>query len=251
VDGYAAARTPAAVKTRLHMFVADLLLDAGQYRQAGAHLTQARRLTVDSIVDREASARLTGLALVPLASVVDVEAEIARGAQRARGSAYYQRLVDNLLLLKILLAQQDVGGSSLFLAAEVARDSLRARPLARDLFVQVATTRAGAPIAAKAWLAAADVAPDSATAYREVVRTRYTNSPYALPRGDSVPDQIAYARTEDALKRAWDLGIRVLTDSLRVAQSRAGVVQPDSLRDTAALRRANTPPPGTTGGPPQ
>ena len=250
VNAYAQAKTPAAVKTRLHMFAADLLIGAGRDREASEHLLQARRLTVDSLVDREASARLTGLGLAALPSLVDVEAAIARGATRARGSAYFQRLRDNLLLMKILLSQQDVAGSSLFLAGEVARDSLRARTLARDLFVQVATTRSGAPIAAKAWLAAADLSPDSATAYREIVRTRYAGSPYAFTPGDTTLDQVAYVRTEDALKRAWDVGLRMLSDSLRVTQARAGVTPVDTLRDSAAVRRQATAPPGSSGGPP-
>jgi hypothetical protein len=229
--------------------VADLLIDAGRDHEAAEHLTQARRLTVDSLVDRDASARLTQLSLAALPSLVDVEAAIERGAARGRGSVYYQRLVDNLRLLKILLAQPDVGGSSPFLAGEVARDSLRARALARELFVQVATTRSGAPIAPKAWLAAADLAPDSAAAYRQIVRTRYSSSPYAFAPGDSTLDQVAYGRTEDALKRAWDLGLRVFADSLRMVQVRAGVAPRDTLRDSAAVRRSQTAPPGSSGGP--
>jgi tetratricopeptide (TPR) repeat protein len=94
------------------------------------------------------------------------------------------------------------GGSSpdlrLFLAAELARDSLEMPGFAAVLFNRLATDFPESPFAPKAWLAlgAIDVGADSAHA---VLASRYPDSPYSLAvRGEESP---GFAALEDSLLR--------------------------------------------------
>src|SRR5581483_12107541 len=105
---------------------------------------------------RDVSARLTQAEVAPLASIVDVASVVARGRERGAGSPIQRRLEDNVLLVQMLAGHEDGTGAALFLAAEVARDSLHAPVLARALFERVAELPRS-PLSAKALLAAAQL----------------------------------------------------------------------------------------------
>lgn len=231
VAAYGAARTPTAGKIALDLLAADLLAASNRDSASRAYLQRAQGLAVDTTSAREVAARLCLLQLSSAAATADAEAILARAQSRAAGSPIYERLRDNLLLVKLLEQRTDYTGVSLFLAGEVARDSLRAALLAHDIFARVASTMPLMPIAPKALLAAATLLPDSAAAYRELVRSRYPRSPYAvLLDGADPADMPQYQTVEDGLRRGWETGIALFADTL------------------AKLRPAAPPPPG--GAPP-
>ncbi|MGH7634442.1 MAG: hypothetical protein ACRENC_11980, partial [Gemmatimonadaceae bacterium] len=138
VAAYDSARTPAGPLAALHMLTGEMALQSSDDSIALAHFMAAGRLTRDSIVARNARAEVTLLSLRDLASLVDVRTAIEQGADQMEGSALHERLVHNLLLVELLHTRDDNAGAGLFLAAEVARDSLRAYALSRAFFQQVA-----------------------------------------------------------------------------------------------------------------
>jgi len=127
------------------------------------------------------------------------------------------------------------GDLRLFLAAEAARDSLGAIPLAAALFRRVAEVWPDSPYAPKALLAAEILVPTT-TDLRTLLDARYPSSPYvARLRGEDVPE------------------LRALEDSLgefAVAMA-AERQEPRTTRDSLVERRPRpTPPrarPGTPG----
>jgi hypothetical protein len=157
VRRYDDARAAARTRARLHLLVGELAMTAWQDSTARAHLALARRLSRDTLLAREATARLTLAELAELPSLVDAATVIARGHARAAGDPIQRRLDDNLLLVSMLYQREDGAGASLFLAAEVARDSLRAPSLARAMFTDVAALPRS-PLAGKA-LAAIELLP--------------------------------------------------------------------------------------------
>jgi hypothetical protein len=217
VQRYSRARLPAGDKARLHMLVADLALGSERDSLARAHLLSAQRLSTDTLVDAEASARLALLSLRPLASLVDVDNAIARARTRARSSRLYARMQDNLLLVRIFETRNDPTGAALFLAAEVARDSLRAPALAHTLFRRVESEHGHFLVAPKALLAAAALVPDSADAYNQLLRTKYPRAPHTLVvNGEEAAGLTNYRRGEELLRQAWTRGVKVLTDTLLI-----------------------------------
>ncbi|MFL5576481.1 MAG: tetratricopeptide repeat protein [Gemmatimonadaceae bacterium] len=215
VAAYGSARTPAAGKVALDLLAADLLTAAGRDGDANAYLQRAQALAVDSVSARDVAARLCLLQLGTVSASADAEAVVARAQSRAAGSPMYERLRQNLLLMELLERHSDFSGTSLFLAGEVARDSLRAPRLAHAIFTRVASTVPLMPLAPKALLAAAAVLPDSAAAYRQLVRTRYPASPYAtLLDGGDPGDMPQYRTVEDELRQGWETGIALLADTL-------------------------------------
>ncbi len=238
---YDRSRATPGERARLHLLMGDLFYASGQDSLARAHYTSTELLTRDSVALRESSARLTLLSLRSLAAKIDVENAVRATHVRAAGSALQRRLEDNLLLLELLDQRQDFSGASLFLAAEIARDSLRTPALAHTLFKRVAASSPQAPLAAKALLAAAQLAPDSADSYIARIRREYPNSPY-LPA--ERPDSAALARLEAAerpLQEAWSSVMRVFTDSIRKLHPPPAVAASAALGATPS-RTGSTPP---------
>lgn len=229
VEAYDGARLRPGHRARLHVAYGDLLLAGEEDSAAAAHFTTAQRIARDSIPGRQASARLTALAIRDLASLTDVEAAIAR-TSHVSGSVPMQRRMElNLLFTKILLERTDYTGASMFLAGEVARDSLGARALARSIFLNVPATYGNSPVAPKGLLAAAALAPDSADAWHERLRTEYGSSLYALALdGKDNPVIGRINRGDQLLQQAWTLGTKAFSDSLnamrRAEQNRQGQV---------------------------
>ena len=215
VAQYAAAGTRASDKLSLHMLAADLQIEAGLDAPARAHLVAARRLAVDSVVDAEAAARLTLLSLAPLSRLEDVSAAVRRGSVEGRASMIQRRLGDNLLLAELLAGRADPSGASLYLAAEVARDSLRAPRLAFQLLRRIDQTLQGAVMAPRGLFAAAILEPDSASALHARLRERYPRSPWAVALdGGSPGDFPAWEASEATLRVAWKDVALQFADSL-------------------------------------
>jgi thioredoxin-like negative regulator of GroEL len=239
---YDRAAIPPDARARLHLTMAELMLAAGVTDDARVHLEQARRAARDSSAVGLATARLTELAIRALPSIVDVEGTIARAADAAVGGAPMRRLRDNVLLVRMLSTRPDTTGASLFLAAEVARDSLGARALAHALFRGVVARHADSPVAPKALVAAAAVAPDSASAYFARVRALYPASHHAHA-GNGGSRRVDPA---DALLRsAWEAGTASFADSVAVLRG--------APADSAAAAAPPTPPiltPAPAGAPP-
>jgi hypothetical protein len=216
VARYSDARTPPSGRISLHLTLADLQMAAGSDSLARAHLLQVSRLATDPAIDREASARLGLLLLGRLASLGDVAAAVRRTASAAAGSTTLRRMEDNLLLVQMLDVAADATGASLFLAAEVARDSLRAPLLAHALFRKLERTQPSAHLAPKALLAAAALVPDSAAAYRARILSDHSRSPFALLLSGVDPGEAAvYRQTDELLRLAWRTAVAQFTDSLR------------------------------------
>ncbi len=90
------------------------------------------------------------------------------------------------------------GDLRLFLAGELARDSLGAIPLAIELFERVPRDWPESSFAPKALFALAGLQPDRADSLIQVVSEHYAESPYlAVLRGEDSP---AYRKLEDSLR---------------------------------------------------
>jgi len=100
------------------------------------------------------------------------------------------------------LADSVAAGSSgsdmrLFLAGELARDSLEMSGLARVIFARIARDYPESPYAPKAVLALMALTPAIADSARTVLRERYPESPYLLAwEGQPAP---SFAQLEDSL----------------------------------------------------
>jgi hypothetical protein len=239
VNRYEDSRAPAPAKVRLHLTAAQLQADARDPRLdslARAHLRTAMRASTDTLVDREAAARLTALALRTVSAPADVDGVVQRSSRDARGHPLQLRLEDNALLVRILLGASDASGGSHFLAGEVARDSLDAPLVARELFRRTADVHPGTLVAPRALLAAAQLWPDSADAFHARIRRDYAESPYGVLLAGGDPGRVAsYGQAEVQLRDSWAGAVRALTDSIR------------ALRPPPA--QASSQPPGEPGAP--
>lgn len=225
VARYDRSRLAGRDKARLLLQSADRAIAAGRDSAARAALIRARRLVADTLVDREASARLVLLSLATLDDRRDVVTVVEEARPRAGGSALYQRLQRALLLLAILEAEVDPAGASLFLAAEVARDSLRAPRLAVAYLRRVSETAASPFLIPKALLTIGTIRPDTADAMRRAVLERYPGSPWAmLVEGGDLGESSAWTAADRLLAQQWDRATKALGDTLAQRErERAGV----------------------------
>lgn len=128
-----------------------------------------------------------------------------------------------------------------FLAAEFARDTLDARPLAASLFESIPPGWPESPYAAKAWLAGRQLTGDTTDA-----NGQFTSSPYmAVLRGE---EGATYAQLEDSLANfARSLAAASRPQPERGAAKRAdATVEPDDADTPAARRRQQRPRSSTT-----
>ncbi len=200
----------------LHIALADRWDAAGDDSAALEHLASARAAARDTLVAREVAARMLAIELRSLATPAEVDAAVAAGRRKARGTAIMQRLEDNLLLFQLLQQRNDQSGAGLFLAAEVARDSLRAPALALSLFRDLPASAPASPFAPKALLAASAIAPDSASAFRARLDGAYAASPYAALVDGGGAEAAERVRVLDArLGELWSTVTKVWADSLK------------------------------------
>ena len=218
VARYDAAKTPSYGKARLHLLAARLQMAAGGARLdslAQAHLLAAMRISTDTATDREAAVRLARLRLRAIRSPADVDGVVRRVRDEAKGHPEELRIEDSVMLLHILEHADDPSGAALFLAGEIARDSLQSPFVARDLFHRLAATQPQSLLAPRALLAASDLWTDSSEAFRARIRTQYANSPYGLLLQGGDPAVIpAYAQADRALNDAWRAAVQALGDSI-------------------------------------
>ena len=227
VNRWGASDARAGDKFALHMLAADLQIDARLDATARPHLLAARRLAADSIADADAAARLTLLSLAPLARLEDVAAAVRLGSVPARGSLLQRRLEDNVFFVTLLVRRAVVSGASLYLAAEVARDSLRADRLAVQLFKRIDEIAQNTVLAPRALFAAAIMERDSAPELHARLRERYPTSPWALALDGASPgDSPAYAEAEAILSVAWTNAAQQFADSLRHVRPPTATTKP-------------------------
>jgi hypothetical protein len=131
-----------------------------------------------------------------------------------------QRADSGLRLAARLASASDSTGASLFLAAEVARDRVESPALARTLFLRAAREHSASSLAPKALLAAAQLTPDSARVWREVVRTRYASSPYARALDGGLEDPRPFEHDDRLLRQTWTRATLADTSSLASQRSR-------------------------------
>lgn len=225
VARFDSARLRPGQRARLHLTIADLLERAGEDSLAIAHFTITQRLLRDSLPGAQAEVRLAALAVRDLATLTDIENVIARTSHVAEQIPLQKRLEQNLLFVQLLMSRTDYTGASLFLAGEIARDSLGAAALAHDIFLRVVDDYANSPVAPKGLLAAAAVRQDSAEAYQRRMREQYPTSLYTLALdGRDTPVLGRINRGDQLLQQAWALGAKAFTDSLnalrRIEQAR-------------------------------
>jgi hypothetical protein len=214
VARYDASRTSAEDRARLHVAVGQLALDAQHDSAARAHFAAAARLTRDTLVQRDAAAHLTLAELHDLTSIADVETVIARGRARGAGSALQRRLEDNVLLLQMLHDRDDGSGAALFLAAEVARDSLRAPALSGALFQEVAALPRSS-LAAKALLAVAQLDRGERRSADTTLVAGASFGVVAPPAAEGGDSTLTYDPVEQLLARTWATVVAQYTDSLK------------------------------------
>lgn len=224
VRAYDAVRVREQARGAMHQALGENLLRTGQDSLARIHLAEARTLAArDTIILREAAARI---ALVDVRRVRDlrgVDSVVTRLDSAALRTIVGRRMSDHLLLVRLLSGRNDPTGASLFLAAEVARDSLRAEPLARALFVQLGREHEGSAVAPAAWYAASLLDVDSAEVWRRRVLTEHRASAVAARlRGEDPTGLPDFASTAELLRLRWNEGVRVWGDSLRRLRTRAG-----------------------------
>lgn len=217
VRGYDAARLRDAARATMHFTVGDLNLRAGQDSMARVHLALAQTLAGrDSVVERESAARLQFMAIMRAASMRVIDSVDARADSATRRTPYARRMQEQLLLVRLLLQVEDPTGASMYLAAEVARDSLRAPAVARELFLRVARERPNAPLAPSAWYAAGRLLPDSAADWQSRIRREYASSAVAAwLNGDDPALRADFATAPELLQARWNQSVRVWSDSVR------------------------------------
>jgi tetratricopeptide (TPR) repeat protein len=199
-------RFPASLKARL-------LLEDGNHWTAGDTLRAERRFRqADSTgrgtsVQAEIRYRLAQAAVTRVGSLEELRDLTFRLEDFSDEAGTYGASGTELGLIarRVLQIGDSLGADSpngdirVFLAAELARDSLGARRFAEAQFRRVATEWPASPFAAKALLALLDLHTPESDSLRRVLLDRYGESPYVtLTLGQDTP---AYAALEDSLLR--------------------------------------------------
>lgn len=217
VRQYDLARIQDAYRATMHFVVGDLNLQHGRDSAARYHLSLSRTLAGrDTVLTRESTVRLAFMRVDSASTLAEVDDILASEDSVVRIRPYGRRLIEQALLVHILAQGEDPTGAALFLAAEVARDSLHARKLARDLFLRVVREIPGAPVAPQALYAAGLLEPDSAVVWRTRIQGEYTNSAVAAwLRGEDPALRADFAMTPGVLLVRWNESLRVWSDSIR------------------------------------
>lgn len=220
VGQYDAAGIGDESRARLHFALGDVQLRLGRDSLARHHLFSARTLSRrDTLTAREANARLALLELSRVSSVRELDTLVARQDSVVWRTAYAAVVGERVLLFRLLVAGTvtgDTTGAASFLAAEIARDSLRAPRLARSLFVEIARERPGSPLVPHAWYAAALLEPDSADSWHRRILADHPQSAVAARlRGQEPSDRADFVRAPELLRLHWSETLRRWTDSVR------------------------------------
>ena len=196
VAQYDAARVRDDRRARMHYAVGDMHARVGLDSLARRHLYAARTLSQrDTVTAHDANARQDSVVW---------------------RTSYARQVADRLLLFRLLAARGDAQSASLYLAAEIARDSLRAPRLARTLFLRVARDAPSSPLVPNAWYAAALLEPDSAPAWqRRILLDFSTSSVAARLRGEDPTGRPDFLSAPELLRLNWTDALRIWSDSVR------------------------------------
>ncbi len=217
VTQYDAARVRDDSRARMHFTLGDMHARLGPDSSARRHLYAARTLSQrDTVTAQEANARLAFLDLKRVASVRELDTLVARQDSVVWRTSYAREIADRVLLFRLLAARGEIESASMYLAAEIARDSLRAPDLARTIFLQLARVSLSSPLVPNAWYAAALLEPDSAATWRQRILVDFANSSVAARlRGDDPTDRPDFLSTPELLTLPWTDALRVWSDSVR------------------------------------
>ncbi|MCC6242010.1 MAG: hypothetical protein IT353_04180 [Gemmatimonadaceae bacterium] len=217
VAQYDAGRVRDASRAQMHFVVGDLSLRDGDEPSARRHLVAARTLAGrDTVTSHEADARLAFLALMRTTTLRDVDTVFARLDSAVQRTPYARRVAEHVLLLRLLALQTEVTGASMFLAGEIARDSLRARALAQGLFLRVTREFPGSPLVPQAWYAASLLTPDSADSWRaRIVGEHSASFVAAWLRGEDPSTRPDFTLNPALLSARWNETLRTWSDSVR------------------------------------
>ena len=217
VAQYDVSRVPDNSRARMHFTLGDLHLRTDADSMARRHFDVARTLAQrDTVTARDAQVRLALLDVRYVASVRELDSLVARQDNTVWRTPYARDVAERILLFRLLMGRNDPDNASLYLAAEIARDSLRAPRLARTLFLQIARESPTATLVPQAWYAAALLDPDSAVVWRRRVLTDFGSSVVAARlRGEDPPAMLDVAGTPELLTFHWSRALRMWSDSVR------------------------------------
>lgn len=217
VRAYDVARVRDVSRAAMHFQVGELNLRSGRDTTAREHFQMARALaSQDTIILRDATARIAFMGLSTVGTLAGVDSIFAAQDDGVRRTPYAQRINEKYLLVRLLADVGEPTGASLFLAAEVARDSLQADTLSRNLFLEVARNIPGAPMAPQALYAAGRLMPDSAERWSSDIKRDYGNSAVAAwLQGDDPAQRPDFVTTPQLLQVRWTQTLRVWADSVR------------------------------------
>lgn len=206
-------------RARLSVLAGGWSERAGDIHAARNHYHRALETTSDTALVTAAMTRLGLLEMRTAVTLAEARALLDRARRTALSGSQLTPVDSALRLATVLANAHDSTGASLFLAAEVARDAVGSRPLARALFLRAARTYPTSSLAPKAWLAAADLTPDSARVWRATVLTAYRASPYAQALDGSPLSSEALEADERLLRQAWARAVTT-SDSASSAPTR-------------------------------
>lgn len=209
------SRASTTARSRLRLTVAELLAQSGRGREAAELVGPVAKQVGDSGVSRVARDLELRIALADVRTLADAGAVL----RQVRADGASGRIADAMLLVRILARSETETGAGAFLAAEVLRDSIGALHAARALFFSVPPA---SPLAAKGWLAGAEIAGDSTAAYVAMARERWPRSGYVLALdGRDAADGSAFA-ADSALRSTWERAIVSHRDSVAARAAAAG-----------------------------
>jgi hypothetical protein len=195
-------RARIATTTRYQLLLADgdRLFAAGDADRAATQYTRivaADPGGTEGVVAQRRLLRIRAARAEDVAALAAVTAASSRlGASGGADGVAFMALIQRV-------TAPDSGEGSEFLAAEIARDSLRAPAVAGELFVAFARRRPASLFAPKALVAALALLPLQADSLLAVLRQVYATSPYTAALDGAISP--AYAAAEDSL--AQQLGI--------------------------------------------
>ncbi|MGQ0713320.1 MAG: hypothetical protein ACT4PJ_06260 [Gemmatimonadaceae bacterium] len=207
-------------RARLQMAAGSWAERDGRVERARAYYDRAFEMTHDTTTMADAAARLSLLEIRSAATLEEARARLGRAKARLADSAAIRTADSGVYVASRLAAAEDSAGAALFLAAEVARDRIGSASLARTLFLRAAREYPRSTLAPKALLAAALLTPDSARAWRDMVRERYSASPYAKALDGDRVAPAAFESDDRLLRQTWGAVVRGDTSSLASQRGR-------------------------------
>jgi hypothetical protein len=218
VSRFDAARVRDNGRAAMHYLVGDHFLREGidtiaQHR----HLTAAQQLAGrDTTTQHEAAARLSLLGLRRFQSMRELDSAFTSQDSATSRTSYSRRLREQALFIRLLSTKLDTSGALLFIAAEAARDSLRASAIARELFLRIPREYPQSSLVASAWYAAATLLPDSAATWKQRILLEHASSHVAAwIRGEDPARLPDFESTQRLLRTAWIDAARAYADTVR------------------------------------